>query len=47
MNTNRLEFESAIKQLSEDEVLNLAKWLQESLYEMWDRQIEANLASGT
>jgi hypothetical protein len=46
MNTTRLEVESAIKQLPEDEVRNLAKWLQEYLDEMWDRQIEADLASG-
>lgn len=45
MNT-RLEIESAIKQLPEDEVRNLAGWLQEYLDEMWDRQIEADLASG-
>ena len=45
MNT-RLEVESAIKQLPEDEVRHLAKWLQDYLDEMWDRQIEADLASG-
>ena len=45
MNT-RLEVESAIKQLPEDEVRNLARWLQEYLDEMWDRQIKADLASG-
>ncbi|MEH2438015.1 MAG: hypothetical protein V7K25_27955 [Nostoc sp.] len=45
MNT-RLEVESAIKQLSEDEVRNVAKWLQEYLDEMWDRKIEVDLASG-
>ena len=45
MNT-RLEVESAIKQLPEDEVRNLAKWLRDYLDEMWDRQIEADLASG-
>jgi hypothetical protein len=45
MNT-RLEVESAIKQLSEGEVRDLAKWLQEYLDEMWDRQIEADLESG-
>jgi len=45
MNT-RLEVESAIKQLPEDEVRNLARWLQEYLDEMWDRQIEADLESG-
>ncbi|MBS3030306.1 MAG: hypothetical protein HCA25_25595 [Dolichospermum sp. DET50] len=45
MNT-RLEVELAIKQLPEDEVRNLAGWLQEYLDEMWDQQIEADLASG-
>ncbi len=45
MNT-RLEVESAIKQLPEGEVRDLAKWLQEYLDEMWDRQIEADLATG-
>ncbi len=42
----RLEVESAIKQLPEAEVRNLAMWLQEYLDEMWDRQMEADLASG-
>jgi hypothetical protein len=46
MNTTRLEVESAIKRLSESEVRDLAKWLQEYLDEMWDRQIEADLTSG-
>lgn len=44
--TNRLEVESAIKQLPEGEVRLLAKWLQTYLDEMWDRQLEADLASG-
>jgi hypothetical protein len=44
--TTRLEVESAIKQLPEDEVRDLAKWLQGYLDEMWDRQIEEDLASG-
>jgi hypothetical protein len=44
--TTRLEVESAIKQLPEGEVRNLAKWLQEYLDEMWDQQIETDLASG-
>jgi hypothetical protein len=44
--TTRLEVESAIKQLPEDEVRELAKWLQEYLDDKWDEQIEANLASG-
>jgi hypothetical protein len=43
---NRLEVESAIKQLPEGEIRDLAKWLQEYLDEMWDRQIEADLALG-
>ena len=44
--TNRSEVESAIKQLPESEVRALANWLQDYLDEMWDRQIEADLASG-
>jgi hypothetical protein len=44
--TNRLEVESAIKQLPENEVRALANWLQEYLDEMWDKQIEADLAAG-
>ena len=44
--TTRLDVELAIKQLPEGEVRNLAKWLQDYLDEMWDRQIEADLASG-
>lgn len=45
MNT-RLEIKSAIEQLPEGEARNLAKWLQEYLEEKWDRQIEADFASG-
>jgi hypothetical protein len=45
MNT-RLEVELAIKQLPEVDVWHLAKWLQDYLDERWDRQIEADLASG-
>lgn len=44
--TTRIEVETAIKQLPEGEVRDLAKWLQEYLDQMWDRQIEADLASG-
>lgn len=43
---NRLDLEAAIKQLPEDEVRDLAKWLQDYLDEKWDRQIETDLASG-
>lgn len=44
--TTRLEVEAAIRQLSETEARNLAKWLQEYLDEMWDKQIETDLTSG-
>jgi hypothetical protein len=44
--TTRLEVESAIKQLPEAEVRNLAKWLQDYLDEMWDRQLEEDLEFG-
>ncbi|NJR40346.1 MAG: hypothetical protein HC781_17860 [Leptolyngbyaceae cyanobacterium CSU_1_4] len=44
--TTRLEVESAIKQLPESEVRNLAKWLQEYLDDAWDEQIELDVASG-
>lgn len=44
--TTRLEVESAIKQLPESEVRNLAKWLQAYLDDAWDEQIESDIASG-
>lgn len=44
--TTRLELESAIKQLPEQEIRDLANWLQDYLDEMWDRQIEADFTSG-
>jgi hypothetical protein len=40
------EIEAAIKKLPEGDVRQLSVWLQEYLDEMWDRQIEADLASG-
>ena len=40
------EIEAAIKQLPEGDIRQLSVWLQEYLDEMWDRQIEADLASG-
>jgi hypothetical protein len=43
---NRLEVESAIKQMPESEIRALASWLQDYLDEMWDRQIEADLTAG-
>ncbi len=44
--TTRLEVESAIKQLPEDEVRDLAQWLQEYLNDLWDKQLENDLISG-
>ena len=44
--TTRLEVEAAIKQLPEQEVRDLAEWMQNYLDERWDRQIEADLTSG-
>jgi hypothetical protein len=44
--TNRLEVESAIKQLPQGEVRHLAKWIQAYLDEMWDQQIAGDVASG-
>ena len=40
------EIEAAIKELPEGDVRQLSAWLQEYLDEMWDRQIEADIASG-
>lgn len=40
------EIETAIKQLPENDIRQLAVWLQDYLNEMWDQQIEADLASG-
>lgn len=44
--TNRLDVETAIKQLPEDEIRALATWLQDYLDEMWDRQLESDVATG-
>jgi hypothetical protein len=40
------EIESAIQQLPESDIRQLSGWLQAYLDEMWDRQIESDLASG-
>ncbi len=40
---SRLEVQSAIKQLPKDEILNLAKWLQEYLDEECDRQTDPDV----
>ncbi|BAY93215.1 MULTISPECIES: hypothetical protein [unclassified Tolypothrix] len=40
------EIEAAIKQLSENDIRQLAAWLEEYLEQMWDKQIETDLVSG-
>lgn len=40
------EIEAAIKQLPEDDVRQLAGWIQKYLDEKWDRQMEEDLAAG-
>jgi hypothetical protein len=42
----RLQVEAAIKQLSETEIRDLAKWLQAYIEEIWDQQIESDLNIG-
>lgn len=44
--TNRLEVESAIKQLPESEIRTLSNWLQDYLNQIWDKQMEADVAAG-
>jgi hypothetical protein len=44
--TNRLDVETAIKQLLESEIRALATWLQDYLDETWDRQLESDVAAG-
>jgi hypothetical protein len=43
---NLPEIETAIKQLPERDIRQLAMWLQEYLEQMWDKQIEADVTSG-
>lgn len=40
------EIETAIRQLSEEDVLALSKWLAEYQAQMWDKQVEADLEAG-
>ncbi|MFB2875595.1 hypothetical protein [Floridanema aerugineum] len=40
------EIEAAIKQLPENDVRQLAGWIQNYLNEKWDRQMEEDLATG-
>jgi hypothetical protein len=42
----RLELEQTIKTLTEQEVRDFARWLQEYLDSLWDRQIETDVAAG-
>lgn len=44
--TTLLEIEAAIKQLPENDIRQLAAWLQDYLDDAWDKQLEADLASG-
>ena len=41
-----LEIETAIQQLPESDIRQLSGWLQAYMDEIWDRQMEADLASG-
>ncbi|BAY96146.1 hypothetical protein NIES37_00730 [Tolypothrix tenuis PCC 7101] len=40
------EIEAAIQQLPENDIRQLAAWLEEYLEQMWDKQIETDLVSG-
>ncbi|MBW4476044.1 MAG: hypothetical protein KME54_04015 [Tolypothrix brevis GSE-NOS-MK-07-07A] len=40
------EIEAAIKQLPENDIRQLAAWLEECLEQMWDKQIKNDLTSG-
>jgi hypothetical protein len=40
------ELENAIRQLSQDELTQLASWIDEYRAEHWDRQIEADIRAG-
>ncbi|MFB2920395.1 hypothetical protein [Aerosakkonema funiforme] len=40
------EIEAAIKQLPENDIRQLAEWIQNYLNEKWDRQMEEDLAAG-
>jgi hypothetical protein len=44
--TTLTEIESAIQQLPESDIRQLSGWLQSYLDEIWDRQMETDLASG-
>jgi hypothetical protein len=40
------ELENAIRQLSHEDFMRLASWLDEYRAEQWDRQIEADIRAG-
>jgi hypothetical protein len=40
------ELENAIRQLSQDEFAQLARWIDEFRADQWDRQIEADIRAG-
>ncbi len=40
------ELESAVSQLSGDELAAFARWFEEYLADAWDRQIEADIQAG-
>ncbi|MGF1497962.1 MAG: hypothetical protein ACFB8W_14235 [Elainellaceae cyanobacterium] len=44
--TSLADIEAAIKQLPKGDVRQLSVWLQEYLDELWDQQIETDLATG-
>jgi hypothetical protein len=40
------ELERAIRQLSKDELIQLARWFDEFRADQWDEQIEADIRAG-
>ncbi|MGB2925881.1 MAG: hypothetical protein WBB82_11325 [Limnothrix sp.] len=44
--TSLMDIEAAIKNLSENDARQLSEWIQEYVSDQWDRQIEADFASG-
>jgi hypothetical protein len=40
------ELERAIRQLSKDELMQLARWFDEFCADQWDKQIEADIRAG-
>jgi UTP:GlnB (protein PII) uridylyltransferase len=44
--TTLTEIETAIKQLPKKEIKQLAQWIQDYADDIWDQQMETDLASG-